>query len=268
MTEGNSQITLNEAANQFLSGISSAEAAGSTPEIQRFVRWFGRDKTVSSLTPLEIANYAGRFSVSDTDHLHKLEIIHKFLTYAKKAGWTASNLSVHLKAKKNKVQPPSGARQTHSDMGVLTQKGYEDIQNELAKLRAQRPQVLEDIRRAAADKDFRENAPLHAAREQLGHIDGRIKELEVIMKSATIIDQSAQSRTRVAVGDTVVLVALDSGKEQRYTIVGPKESDPSRGKISHISPIGIAIIGKNQGDTVEIVVPAGRIRYRIEKVEN
>ena len=69
-------------------------------------------------------------------------------------------------------------------------------------------------------------------------------------------------------GNTVVLVAVASGKVQTYKIVGPKESDPTKGKISHVSPIGKAIIGKKQGDTVEVTAPAGKIQYRIDKVEN
>jgi transcription elongation factor GreA len=177
---------------------------------------------------------------------------------------------VNLKARKDKALPESKAsrEQAQSDMGVLTQQGYDDIQKELVSLKSQRPTVLEDIRRAAADKDFRENAPLHAAREQLGHIDGRIKELEAIVKTATIIHSSDRSKSRVTVGKTVELVAVVTGKIQRYTIVGPKESDPAKGKISHVSPIGKAILGKNLGDVVEVIVPVGKIQYRIDKVEN
>ena len=151
---------------------------------------------------------------------------------------------------------------------MVTQQGFEDIQKELESLRVQRPSVLEDIRRAAADKDFKENSPLHAAREQLGHIDGRIKELEAIAKSATIISTNEKSASRVTLGATVVLVTSATGKTQTYKIVGPKESDPAKGRISHVSPIGKAIIGKRQGETVEVTVPSGKIKYRIEKVES
>ncbi len=259
---------MNDAASKFLSGLPPDIAKSSAPEIKRFVSWFRGEKLVGSLTPLDVAGYSERFSASDTDHSRKLEILRKFLTHARKEGWTESNLSVHLKARKDKTLPAARTQQTQADMGVLTQQAYADIQKELVSLKSQRPQVLEDIRRAAADKDFRENAPLHAAREELGHIDGRIKELEAIVKTATIIDQSDKSRTCVTVGNTVVLVAVATSKAQTYTIVGPKESDPTRGKISHVSPIGKAIIGKKEGDTVEVVVPSGKIQYRIDRVEN
>jgi len=168
----------------------------------------------------------------------------------------------------SKRRTSSAHVQAQADVGVLTQKGYDDIIGEISSLKSQRPLVLEEIRRAAADKDFRENAPLHAAREQLGYIDGRIKELEITLKNATIIAPHKHPSFRVCVGKTVTLVALVSGKTQCYTIVGPKEANPANGKISHISPIGMALIGRNQGETLEVVVPAGKVQYLIDKVED
>ncbi len=218
------------------------------------------------MTPMDIAGYSERFSASDTESVQKLEVVRKFLAYAKKEGWTESNMSGHLKARKEKIAPSAKTQTSQSDMCVLTPQGDEDMQKELTSLNSPRPPVLEEIRRAAADKDFRENAPLHAAREQLGYIDGRIQELEAIANNAVIIDSSDKSRSRVAVGDTVVLVAVATGKTQTLTIVGPKESDPSKGKISHVSPIGKAVIGRKQGETVDVIVPSGKMQYRIEKV--
>jgi transcription elongation factor GreA len=270
MSENSQKPTLNDASAQFLSSLPPQTAGEYASEIKRFTGWFHGEKLFESLTPMDVAGYSERFSASDTESAHKLEIVRKFLAYAKKEGWTECNLAVSLKARREKAPPATKAdkEQAQSDMSVLTQQGYDDIQKELASLKCQRPQVLEEIRRAAADKDFRENAPLHAAREQLGHIDGRIQELEAITRSATIIEHSDKSRSRVAVGSTVALVAVATCKTQTFTIVGPKESDPSHGKISHVSPIGKAIIGKKQGDTVEVIVPSGKVRYRIEKVEN
>lgn len=183
MKEGD-RLNLEEAARLFLAGLGTAEAAASQTELQRFVRWFGREKALSSLSPHEVANYAEHLSASDTDHARRLDIIRRFLTHAKGEGWTQANLSLHLKAKKDKPRASPG-RRTAVEAALLTRQGYDAIQQELAALRARRPKVLEEIRRAAADKDFRENAPLHAAREEMGHIDGRIKELETLVKSAT-----------------------------------------------------------------------------------
>lgn len=267
MSESSQKLTLNDACASFLGALSPESAAECAPEMKRFAGWFHREKLVGSLTPMDIAGYSERFSESDTVSVRRLEIVRKFLAYSKKEGWTESNMSVHLKARREKTASASAAPTAQSDLCVLTQQGFEDMQKELSGLKNQRPQVLEEIRRAAADKDFRENAPLHAAREQLGHIDGRILELEAITKKVVIIDSSDKSGNRVAMGDTVVLVAVATCKAQSLTIVGPKESDPANGKISHVSPIGKAIIGRKKGETVEVIVPSGRVKYRIEEIK-
>lgn len=92
-------------------------------------------------------------------------------------------------------------------------------------------------------------------------------ELEETLKSAVIIDEKRQNTLKVGVGDSVVLRDLDSGEELRYTLVSPREVDPVRGKISSASPIGQAIIGGGQGETVEVVAPAGKLRYQIKQIE-
>ena len=122
------------------------------------------------------------------------------------------------------------------------------------------------MRRAAADKDFRENAPLEAAREQYGHLEGQIRELEEALKSAIVIGEKQRVALKVSVGDSVILRNLTSGEELHYTIVNSKEVDPTRGKISSASPIGKAIIGRGQGELVEVTAPAGKLRYQIEQV--
>ena len=149
----------------------------------------------------------------------------------------------------------------------LTQQGYDELKAELDDLRGKRLQAIEEMRQAAADKDFSENAPLDAAKERRGHIEGRIMELEETLKSAVVIQEKRDDTLRVNIGDSIVLRDLVSGEELRYTLVSPREVDPARGKISNASPIGKAAIGKSQGETVEITVPAGRLRYQILQIE-
>ena len=133
-------------------------------------------------------------------------------------------------------------------------------------LKGKRLQAIDEIRRAAQDKDFRENAPLDAAREQLAYLEGRIRGLEQTLKSATLVKAKAEISPKSGVGDSIVLLDLASGEELHYTIVNPKEVDPARGKISSASPLGKAIMGRGLGDIIEITAPAGRLRYRIERV--
>jgi len=254
-------INIGEAAESYLQGrtLDTSEQA----EVRRFERWLGRDRSLSGLKPVDIEQYSGRFSASDPDGSRKIEAVKKFLSFLKDQGWSQTNLGLHLRIKRGRLKASGVTRAVRPEFAVLTRQGYDDVTKELAELRAERPQVLEEIRRAAADKDFRENAPLHAAREQLGHIDGRIQELAAMLKSASIIGEAGASGDRVGVGDTVQLIEVVSGRTWEYTIVGPKEANPAQGRVSHVSPIGKAVLGKAQGDEAEVDTPGGGRVYRI-----
>jgi transcription elongation factor GreA len=260
--------SLGEAASLFLAKLSPGEREVSQPEVYKFVRWYGWERFLAGLTAPEVANYAERLSLSDTDYAKKLELIRAFLTYAKKTGWSKINLAVHLKTKKVKAGAPPSVRQGLPEAISLTQQGYAEIEAELAELKRKRPQLIEEMRHAAADKDFRENAPLTAAREQRGYLEGRIRELEETLKGATIVNEAQKSGLRVNIGGRVVLADPNSGEELRYMLVDPKEVDPTQGKISCVSPLGKALIGRGEGETVEVAVPAGKLRYQIKQVEH
>ena len=267
MTGTNQSPSLAEAASSYLAGLPPEDRGASQQEIYKFIRWFGRESTFNELTAAEIGNYANRLSISDTDYTRKLEFIRKFLAHAKKKGWSKTNLATHLKARKGKTAPrPSSGSNTVGAVS-LTQEGYDKLAAELAALQDTRQEVIEEIRKAAADKDFRENAPLHAARERRGQIEGRIMEIEGTLKTAVVIDRKRESDNRVSLGDSVILLDLASGIELRYTLVSSSEVDPAKGKISGASPIGKAVIDKELGETVEIAAPAGKLRYRIKQIE-
>jgi transcription elongation factor GreA len=139
------------------------------------------------------------------------------------------------------------------------------LEKELADLKDQRAQVIEDIQKAAADKDFRENAPLAAAREQKAHVEGRIKEIESTLNQAKIIGEDRDTTT-AKLGDTVVLRDLSSDKELTYTLVDSREANPIKGRLSVASPLGKAISGKQIGQTLEVAAPAGTFSCRIESI--
>jgi len=259
-------LSLGEAAGRFLTSLSPREGEVSQQAVYRFVRWYGWERPLAGLTAAEVANFATRLSLSDIDYIKKLELIRAFLVYAKKQGWSKINLATHLKAKKAKAKLPSAPSRVKPQAVSLTQQGYAELKAELDALQGKRLQVLDEIRRAAADKDFRENAPLAAAREQQGQIVGRISELEEILKSATVIAEKEGIDLKAGIGDSVVLRDMASDEELHYTVVSPREVDPSRGKISSASPLGKAIIGRGQGETVEITAPAGKLRYQLKQV--
>ena len=149
----------------------------------------------------------------------------------------------------------------------LTSQGYAALELELASLKKERPRLAQELNLAAADRDFRENAPLEAAREQQGQIEARIREIGAILKTATILDEGPLDTVGVVIGCTVTLCHLDSEEEVDYTLVSPSEADPAQGKLSVASPMGEAILGRTTGVIVDVAAPAGTLRYRIARVK-
>jgi transcription elongation factor GreA len=259
--------TLGQGAARFLATLPAVKKEASQPEVYKFARWYGWEIQFSRLEAHQVERYAEQLSLSDTDYAKKLELVRSFLAYAKKSGWTGTNLATHLKTRKAKAGPVVAAGRGMPEPVSLTQQRYDEMVTEVNGLKERSRALVKEIQRAAADKDFRENAPLQAAREERGHVEGRIKELEEALKVATIIEEKKGPAVKTIVGDSIVLEDLASGEELRYMIVDPREVDPSHGKISIASPLGKALLGRKGGETVEIKAPAGRLRYHIKRVE-
>jgi transcription elongation factor GreA len=258
---------MGEAATFYLSKLPAKDRDSSQPEVYKFARWYGWESPFSRMAGPAVAGYAEQLSTSDIDYNRKFEILRAFLAYGKKAGWSQTNLAVHLKTKKGKATPVASTGRSMPEAAALTQQRYDELKAELAALKKKSQELVVEIQRAAADKDFRENAPLHAAREERGHVEGRIKELEETLKTATIIEEKKTPALKSSIGDCIVLCDLDSGEECRYTIVDPREVNPAKGKISFVSPLGKALLGHCDGESVEITAPAGKMRFRIKRIE-
>lgn len=150
----------------------------------------------------------------------------------------------------------------------MTAEGYAALDAELKRLKTvERPTVISAIAEARAHGDLSENAEYHAAKERQAFIEGRVAELEDKIARAQIIDVSKLSGKQVKFGATVNLLDEDSGQKAKYKIVGEDESDVKGGKISITSPIARALIGKEEGDVVEVMAPGGAKSYEIVKVK-
>ncbi len=151
----------------------------------------------------------------------------------------------------------------------LTARGATQLREELRRLKnEERPKVTAAIAAARAHGDLKENAEYHAAKEQQGLMEARIRDIEGKLSNAQIIDVTAlNAGGKVVFGATVHLVAADDGSEARYQIVGEDEADIKGGLLSISSPIARALIGKREGDEVEVVSPSGRRAYEITAVE-
>jgi transcription elongation factor GreA len=150
----------------------------------------------------------------------------------------------------------------------ITAKGALRLRAELEELKSvKRPAVIEAIAEARAHGDLKENAEYHAAREQQGFIEGRIKHLEAELSHAQIIDVAQLAAgDKVVFGATVVLVDCDTDEQKTYQIVGDLEADIKQGLIAISSPVARALIGKNEGDAITIEAPAGTREYEILSV--
>jgi len=259
-------VTLGKAAAQFILTLPLESRTKAQPEIYKFVRWYGDDRQFSELSIPEVGNYSDQITSSTTDLEEKLAIVKAFLSYSHKQGLTKSNLAVHLKPKKTHTMSHRRSRRKQQKDIVLTKQGRADLEAELKSLKNERPRIVEEIQRAAADKDFRENAPLEAAREYQGQLEARIRELDTILKSARDMDEKQNAGHVISIGDTVLLCELTSGEEINYSLVDAREANPADGKISIVSPVGQAILGRSTGDVIKVKVPAGDMTYKILNV--
>ena len=259
-----SEVTLWEAAAQYVDTLRGASRQPALIEVNRFVEWQGRGHLVKQLRGHDIELYAERMGPSNPNSTRRAEQLRAFLLYLKKKDFSETNLAPHLRLRKGgaKIAGTAGQELT---MVELTREGIDALRSELDALVSQRAGVREEIRKAMLDKDFRENAPLDAAKDKQGHVEARIREIETMLKRAVVVEQSAQG-DRVQVGVTVHVRNLRSGAVNRFTIVGPTESNAADGRISSASPVGRSLINRSVGDEVEVSAPAGTMRLRVERI--
>ncbi len=153
-----------------------------------------------------------------------------------------------------------------SDKVPMLAEGYRQLEDELKRLRTERPQIVDAIEEARAHGDLSENAEYHAAKERQGQVEAQMAEIEDRLSRALVIDPSTLSGDKVVFGATVSLIDEDE-KKIRYQLVGQQEADAKVGRISYNSPLGRALIGRTVGDEVEFSAPSGDKYYEIQKIE-
>jgi transcription elongation factor GreA len=151
---------------------------------------------------------------------------------------------------------------------ILTYEGLKKLEEELEQLRGpKRMEIKERIKTALSFGDITENSEYDEAKNEQAYIEGRIAQLETMLKNARVIDEDDVSTDKVTIGSKVTLLDLDSKEEDVYTIVGSTEANPAQMKISNESPVGSALMNKKKGNTVEVMVPDGTLRFKIVKIE-
>lgn len=144
---------------------------------------------------------------------------------------------------------------------------YQRLTKELEHLKTvERVNIAKIIDEARALGDLKENAEYHAAKDKQGHMESRIIELQDLLSRAQVVDPASFQHTRVSFGSTVTLCDLSDDSECKYTIVGAQESSPAKGLISIFSPLAKSIMGREEGDEVEVALPSGSKQYAIEEI--
>lgn len=240
-------------------------------EILRFIDWYGRDRKINDLSPSLVEDYAREFSQRGSDAQKRLVPVKEFFVFLRKMEWVDINLSVHLRASRSRRT--GTGRQTTAADGLangprLSQEGYERLVEELEKYKVEKVRADEEVKEAMAGKDFRENAPLDAAKERQGFVAAKIRELESEVASAQILSGEAEANSgkRAVVGSSIVIKDVDTGDVYNYTLVDKREADVKAGKISTVSPVGQALLDKSVGDTVEITAPSRTRRFLIDTI--
>ena len=153
-----------------------------------------------------------------------------------------------------------------ADKVPMLAEGHAKLNEELRRLKGERPEIVEAIEAARAHGDLSENAEYHAAKERQGHIEATIADLEDRLSRAMVIDPTTLSGDKIVFGATVTLTDEDD-KTVKYQIVGQTEADAKVGRISYNSPLGRALIGRQKGEEVEVSTPSGDRYYQIKKIE-
>ncbi len=151
---------------------------------------------------------------------------------------------------------------------ILTAEGLRKLEEELEYLKVvKRKEIAERIKQAKDFGDLMENSEYEDAKNEQAFVEGRILQLDQMLRNAKVVDNNDVRRDRVTVGCTVVLHDLNNGEKLSYMIVGSAEADPSRDRISYESPVGKALLGRKKGETVEVRVPVGTIRYSVLDIQ-
>ena len=275
LTNDDQQLSIAEAISRFVDHQKdSKQAMQGQQELLRFQARIGKDKPITTLHAIDVGDYAKWTSENVENPAIRLDPVKKFLTFANRRGWTEISLARYAAApRRNRRRfqnaDPSGVSYS-APTARLSEERHAELQAELQRLRDEVPLIREAIRVARSDGDVRENAPLDAAREQQQMVTRRIRQLEHDLARVEIVDAANADTELVSISSRVTLHYLGDDPDQKpvqvFTLVDVREADVSARKISTVSPIGQALMGRGAGDEVSIATPRGSVQYRIASI--
>ncbi|HXU23861.1 MAG TPA: transcription elongation factor GreA [Tepidiformaceae bacterium] len=261
------QVTLGEALREYLQGLKPEARAAQENYVRKYVEHAGESTSIASLTGSRVESYAeAQIRSADPNAPERVAALKAWFQYLKKKGYAGQNFGIHIRVRR--VAGRNSGQQVRIEQTPIemTADGLEARKKELQDLKATRPAIVEAIALAREDKDFRENAPLQAAREQLGMTDGRIKQLESDLKRAVVVERTSEDIS--SMGSTVTVTRIDTDKQATFTLVGGREANATEKKISIESPVGRELLGRRVGEQVSVVVPSGVVQYRVDEIKH
>jgi transcription elongation factor GreA len=264
------EMSLNAAFKNFLTTDHGKDVTGNR-FVRHYIDYAGGETIVDTISRSRVESYVTEnilkghtgFDPNAEERVLALKVWFQFL---KKKKYTEVNLGNIIRAPRK----PRGAiartkAKPNSSENQVTAEGFNELKQELENLQAVTPRLRQDVALAREDKDFRENAPLDAAREALAFNLGRITELTTILDNAVVSEEVSVDGSAM-LGSLVSISNLDDEKQYEYTLVSAHEANPSLRKISIESPVGKELLHRRVGEEITVTAPVGKIRFRVEKV--
>ena len=257
-------FTIADSVSNYIQSLRSGKKEAQN-DLAKFVRWIGGDRSLVDLSPSELEDYSAKEGSSEPDS-SRLKTLRHFLNYAKKNGIVDVNMAIHVKIRRPNKKIRNSNVIHEISRPKLTQDGYSTLEVRLEHVQGELLLAAEEVKKAAADKDVRENAPLEAAREHLGKLDAERRELQDTLSTAQIISAEITGGSAHQ-GGMVKLRDLSNGRIDSWLLVDSREASLSDGKLSISSPVGRAVLGFYAGQEFTVDTPGGEVKYKLLEVE-
>ena len=261
-------ITLEEALDEYLATLSPEVHNDQSPFVRRYVEHAGGDTAVAAVTGARVESYA-ETSIQNSDPAapRRVKALKAWFQYLKKRGYAEKNHGVHVRLRRPAARGGRAVRAVNEEPIEMTAEGIATLRADLERLEADVPDLVKAISLAREDKDFRENAPLEAAREALAFNETRRREITAILRRAVTAGVAAgDDDGRSTIGSTVHVTRIDNGREVAYVLVSAREANAADRKISVESPVGKGLLGRRPGDEVTVSAPSGAVQFRVTAV--
>ena len=259
-------ITLEEALGEYLATLSPEDHNDQSSFVRRYVEHAGGDTAVAAVTGARVESFA-ETSIQNSDPAapRRVKALKAWFQYLKKRGYAEKNHGVHVRLRRPAARGARAVRAVNEEPIEMTAEGIASLRADLERLEADVPDLVKAISVAREDKDFRENAPLEAAREALAFNETRRREITAILRRAVAAGEAGDDG-RSTIGSTVRVTRLDNGREVAYVLVSAREANAADRKISVESPVGKGLLGRRPGDEVTVSAPAGAVQFRVTAV--